>query len=106
MFQSFLVDKISNGGRDQSGIERATYIAYSSALHKLELALNKYSEVKNLGRVYDFGLKEVGKYAASALGDKCVDSRAYQDVNALVAAVPGRYNLLANVLRETGFRIS
>lgn len=100
MVQSFLLDKIDNQAA------RATLNTYSSAVHKLESALNKYSELKGLDRQYSFGLKEVAKYAAQALGDKNTDSRAYQNVDRLVGSLDGKYALLGNILRETGFRIS
>lgn len=106
MIQSFLLDKIENGGREGKGIERATYDKYSAALHKFELALNRYSTEKTLGREYNFGLKEVSKFAAKELGARCADSRAYKNVDRLVTETVGKYHFLATILRETGFRIS
>lgn len=98
--QSYLLDKIS------SGIERATYNTYSSAAHKFELALNRYSAEKGLGRTYDFGLKEVTRIAIAELGDKSTSSRSYENVDKLVENLSGKYVILGNILRETGFRIS
>lgn len=106
MIQAFLMDKIENGGRNDAGVARATYSTYSSALHKLEASLNKYSIEKDLGRQFDFGLKDIGKYAALKLGEKNVSSRAYNDAKAVAGGIPGKHNLLGNVLQETGARIS
>jgi len=106
MIQAFLLDKIENGGRSNNGIERATYDKYSSALHKTELALNRYSEIKGLDRTYNFELKEVSKYAAVELGDRCKDSRAYKNAKAVINEIPGKHNLLGRIIQETGARIS
>ncbi len=107
MIHDYLLDKIQNGGRSGEGVERATYDKYSSGLHKLELALNKHAESKGQDKSYNFELKAVSKYAAATLGDRCKDSRAYQNVDKLVAAINSpKYNLTATLIRETGFRIS
>lgn len=106
MVQGFLLDKMQTGGRSGQGIERATYNTYSSAIHKLELALNRYSEVNGLGREYEFGLREVGTFAAEQLGAKNTDSRAYRDAAAVANAVQGKHGLLAKVIQESGARIS
>lgn len=106
MIQAYLVDKINNGGRDEKGVARATYNTYSSALHKFEVALNRYSAEKNLGRQFNFNLTEIGSYASQKLGVKNTASRAYRNVKVLADAVCGKYNLLAKVLQETGARIS
>ncbi|OHB53076.1 MAG: hypothetical protein A2Y12_16300 [Planctomycetes bacterium GWF2_42_9] len=103
--ESFLKDRIENGGRDGVGLERSSFDKYSSALSKLEVALNRYSQEKELGREYKFDLKGIRQYAAKELGKRNDISRAYKNPKALVEAVTGKYNLTAHIQYEGGTRI-
>lgn len=104
--QSFLVDRIEYGGRSGDGVERATFDKYAAGVEKLEQALNKYSEANNLGKTFDFNMKEVRVYAAQELGLRNDISRAYVSPKDLVIAVPGKGNLVAKIAYEGGCRIS
>jgi len=103
--EAYLKDRIENGGRDGGGLERSSFDKYGAALSKFEVALNRYSQEKNLGREYKFNLKEVRQYAAKTLGGRNDTSRAYKDPKALVEAVTGKYNLTAHIQYESGTRI-
>lgn len=103
--EAFLKDRIENGGRDGSGLERSSFDKYGAALSKLEVALNRYSQEKELGREYKFDLKGIRQYAAKELGKRNDISRAYKDPKALVEAVTGKYNLTAHIQYEGGTRI-
>lgn len=103
--ESFLKDRITNGGRNGNGLERSSYDKYSSALSKLEVALNRYSQERNLGKEYKFELREIGKIAAKELGKRNDVSRAYKNPKALVEAVAGKYELTARIQYEGGTRI-
>ncbi len=103
--ESYLKDRIENGGRDGNGLERASYDKYASALSKFEVALNRFSKENELGKVYKFDLKTVGKYAAETLGKRNDVSRAYKNPKALVDATTGKYELTARIQYEGGTRI-
>ncbi len=102
---SYLKDRIENGGKNGDGLERSSYDKYASALSKLEVALNRHSKENELGKVYKFDLKTVGKYAAEILGKRNDVSRAYKNPQALVDSVNGKYNLTARIQYEGGTRI-
>lgn len=104
--EGWFLDKIQNGGRSGDGILRSTYDTYASAINKFESAITKYCEAKGLIRENKIELKEVQKFAKTELGMRCKDSRAYAKPQALVDATPGKYNLLAKIILESGARIS
>jgi len=92
----------------QNGInERATFDKYAAALEKLEVAaINSYNIDKGIVDQFTLNLKEIRTTAAHKLGQRSTDSRAYARPHELVDAVSGKYNLLANVINESGARIN
>lgn len=104
--EAWFKDKFENGGRAGDGISRATFDTYGAAIAKFESAISKYCEAKGIDRGEKINLKEVRGYAKAELGLRNKDSRAYKDPKALVAATPGKYNLLAKIILESGARIS
>ena len=72
--KSFLEYKI------EQGISYRTFQQYAAAVEKLEIALNRYSEIKNRGNFYNFGsyLKQVREIAKDTL-EKTNPTRAYEN---------------------------
>ena len=97
---AWLDHKMENGVN-----ERASYDKYASALEKLEVAINQYNTDKGIASRFILDLKESRATAAHKLGKRSTDSRAYANPSGLVESVTGKYNLLANVIRESGARI-
>jgi hypothetical protein len=103
--QSFQVEKWLDNVIDKTG-ERATFDKYASAMEKLEVALNQHAIDKGIVREYKFDLAQVRLTASHELGKRSHDSRAYADPRGLADAVPGKYNLLANIIHDSGCRIN
>lgn len=104
--RSYIEDKLENGGRSGSGIERATLDNYCSAANKFQLALNDYSARNGGERNYDFKIAEIKAVANKITGPKESDSRAYKNADKLVAKIEGKGELLGRIIRESGTRIS
>ena len=68
---SFLHSKI------EQGVSKRTFQQYASAIEKLEVALNMYSERFNRGNTYNFDLSAVRAYAKEVYVGEQTPSRAY-----------------------------
>ncbi len=89
-------------------VARSSFDAYASALVKLQLALNIYSRKRGTNIIYDFGLDpncNIRKMAASELRED-IRSRAYLRPTELVASLPDRWQIIAEVQYQAGPRVS
>jgi site-specific recombinase XerD len=94
--------------RVDAGVALSTYNKESSAITKLEVALNLYAAKNSTGNQYDFKVvqKEIGALARQALERSGV-SRAYDDPRALVSAIDGdESRIVASIQLEGGARVS
>lgn len=90
-----------------SGVSRATYNQYSAALGKLNVALNRFSENKKLGRSYDLtkGIEATRKRAQESLA-KFDGSRAYERPCDLICEIKDeKFHLAAEIQHNTGCRL-
>lgn len=100
--QGWMADKIMSGD-----IARSTSNTYHAALEKLEQALNKYCVTQDIGKTFNFDLKETRALAIQVLGDKNDNSRAYQDPKGLIDALKNEdFKLVASIQLEGGARIN
>jgi len=100
--KSFLETKIADG------VKYSTFQTYAAALEKLEVALNKYSEINDKGNTYNFSetIREIRQEAREVL-DRSVETRAYEDPKGLIENIKDeKFQILAEVQYNGGFRIS
>jgi integrase len=99
--KSFLESKIDDG------VAHATLSQYAAALEKLEVALNRFAELKGSGREYRFS-EAISEARAIGKGlERFEGSRAYARPDALAAAVRGeKFSLAVAIQREGGARVS
>ncbi len=100
--KSFLETKIADG------VKYSTFQTYAAALEKLEVALNRYSEINERGNQYSFSeaIREVRQEAREVL-DRSVETRAYEDPKGLIENIKDeKFQILAEVQYNGGFRIS
>jgi integrase len=96
---SFLSEKVNEG------VARSTFDVYASAIEKLEVALNRYSDLKADGKNVNFDLKEIRQEAAAELGLKAWNARAYSAPQAIAANVQERHQLAAQLQHNGGARV-
>ncbi len=97
--QGYLQSKI-----DQN-VARSTLAQYSSALEKLAVALNLYSNVHDRGKTYDF---QIAAYNIKGVENlhKFDENRAYSDPKAIVDQLQDeKYKLVAKLQYQVGLRI-
>jgi len=98
--KSYLESKIADG------IKYSTFQKYAAALEKLEVALNKYAETHNTGKVYNFDLSSVREQAREVL-ERTQPTRAYENPRALIENIRNNdYKIIAQAQYEGGFRVS
>lgn len=99
--QSYLESKI------EKEIAHSTFMQYSAALEKLEVALNRYAEDKDTGKEYNFSenIANVREIAHQELS-RFDDSRAYQDPEKLISNIQDeRFKLAATLQYQSGLRL-
>ena len=99
--KSFLEYKI------EQGISYRTFQQYAAAVEKLEVALNRYSEVNSRGNSYSFEpyVKQVREIAKETL-EKTNPTRAYENPKDLIRYLTEReHSLMARMQYEGGARL-
>ncbi|RMD57735.1 MAG: hypothetical protein D6828_03365 [Nitrospirae bacterium] len=97
--RSFLESKI------EQGVSFSTFQLYASAVEKLEVALNRYSEIHERGNAYNFELREV-RDTAKEVFERGGVTRAYEDARSLIENLDTREHCIASKLQyEGGARI-
>jgi site-specific recombinase XerC len=92
----------------EAGIARSTFDTYSSAMQKLEVALNRFSEQNNLDKSYSFSssINESRSVAHQEIQRPDV-SRAFSNPESLIKEISNEtHELAARVQHEAGLRIS
>lgn len=100
--KAFLEAKIADG------VKYGTFQVYAAALEKLEVALNRYSQINNRNNAYNFSMAiaEIRQEAKETL-EKTNPTRAYEDPKALIEAIKNdTYKTIAQAQYRGGFRIS
>lgn len=99
--KSFLEYKI------EKGISYRTFQQYAAAIEKLEVALNRYSEVNNRGNFYSFEsyIREVREVAKEIL-ERTNPTRAYENPKDLIKNLTeSEHFLMAKMQYEGGARL-
>jgi len=99
--KSFLEYKV------EQGISYRTFQQYAAAVEKLEVALNRYSEVNNRGNSYNFEsyIKEIREIAKETL-ERTNPTRAYENPKDLIKNLTEKeHSLMAKMQYEGGARI-
>jgi len=96
---SFLQTKIA------SGVARATFDKYASAVEKFVVGLNKFQEQHNLPQI-SIDISESRQMAKEML-ERTTQSRAYSDPQSLIANIKNNtFKIIAEAQLAGGFRIS
>ncbi|MCX8021354.1 MAG: tyrosine-type recombinase/integrase [Syntrophorhabdaceae bacterium] len=96
---SFLQYKID------SGCSKTTMHLYCSAIEKLEVALNRYSELNHLGTIYHFDLTSIREQMQKM--EKDLKVRSYDDPKNILNQIPDvKFQVAAILQYEAGLRIS
>ncbi|RZD17573.1 MAG: hypothetical protein EVG15_10365 [Candidatus Acididesulfobacter diazotrophicus] len=85
------------------GLSRKTLSGYAGAVAKLETAINKYCASHNLNQTYKFDTVQF-KEQAKELSYHHIN-RAYQNPEAIINALPDKYQLAAKLQYEGGMRV-
>ena len=90
----------------EPGVSKRIFQQYASAIEKLEVALNMYSERFSRRDTYNFDLSSVRAYAKEVYAGEQTPSRAYESPAELIGALKESvHQLIASIQYEGGARL-